>query len=164
MWQLQEAFLPKVHLSLEKELSVLMPWYFESSSKQPCSLGIPLNHQSCMSYMWRIGPFFSDWRAWRMVQKDQMCQQILQSHPWIQISKRVQDHRRKDHISLWQHLLPDVLTLTGYANLGQYSSPRLCWWVFHTANWWEIGAIRAREEGKLTKILIDHAERRGKEK
>lgn len=164
MWQLQEAFLPKVHISLEKELPILMPWYFESSSKQPCSLGIPLNHQSCVSYMRRIGPFFSDRRAWRMVQKDQMCEQILQSHPRIQISKRVQDLRRKDHLSLRQHLLPDVLTLTGYADLGQYSSPRLCWWVFYSANWREIGAVRAREEGKLTENLIDHTERGREEK
>ena len=49
--QLQETFLPKVHLSVEKKLPLLVPWYFESSSEQPCPIRIPPNHKSSVSHM-----------------------------------------------------------------------------------------------------------------
>ena len=72
MWQLQEVILQKVHLSVEKELSILMPWYIESEAKQSCPLGIPSNNQGRVSYLRGAGSILTDRRAWRVVQENQM--------------------------------------------------------------------------------------------
>jgi len=55
---------------MEEKLSFLVSWYFESESKFSCSIIISRNNQSSVSHMRRTCPLFSNWRTWRMVQKD----------------------------------------------------------------------------------------------